>query len=133
MTHKYIVSVPGRSTPICIEADSYRGIGETGARFFVAGDTVANVPVVDLIACSTCLPDFPDLSQFKGVDLTFAEPMHLEAGMTCEPVRAIEPLPPTSFTTFNGSSVPAFWPFLAGAALGFISGVCLGLSHAGWW
>lgn len=127
MTHKYIVSVPGRSTPICIEADSYTGISETGVRFFVAGDTVANVPAVDLIARSTCLPDFPDLSQFKGVDLASAEPMHLEAGMT------LDPLPPTSFTTFNGSSVPAFWPFLSGCALGFIGGFGMALSHAGGW
>lgn len=131
MTHQYIVSVPGRAQPLCIKADSWKGIGDTGARFFCGDEQVASLGTTDLIAKVSALPDFPDLSQFKGPDLVLPEPACLAS--FAEPVRALEPLPAQSFTTFHNPAGSAFWPFLSGSALGFIGGVGLALSHAGVW
>lgn len=134
MTHKFIVSVPGRAQPLCIEADTYKPHGfESNSFSFRKGDEeVAIVPGVDLIARSSALPPFPELSQFCGSDLVMLpEPACLAS--FAEPVRALEPLPAQTSTGFSSWGVPTFWPFLAGGALGFIGGFGLALSHAGMW
>lgn len=64
MTHKFIVSVPGRSQPVCIEADSYSR--PSGILSFVkGGEVVAEFPEYDLLARSSCLHAFLDLKQFQ--------------------------------------------------------------------
>lgn len=131
MTHQYIVSVPGRAQPLCIEADSWKGVGENGAMFFKGDGLVASLPKTDLIAHASALPAFPDLSQFKEPDLVLPEPACLAS--FAEPVRALEPLTAQSFATFHNPAGSAFWPLLSGSALGFIGGVGLALSHAGVW
>lgn len=131
MTQQFIVSVPGRTQPICIEADSYEGISGnvSGAKFIKDGEVVASLATTDLVARSTCLPAFPELEQFQAPDLALPDPACLAS--FAEPVRALEPLPAQTITSFNSCGVPAYWPFMLGGALGFIGGFALALSR-GW-
>ncbi|WP_200627799.1 hypothetical protein [Pseudomonas sp. LAM2023] len=66
MTQQFIVSVPGRAQPLCIEADSYKygGFEGDGVTPFKGESQVAIVPAVDLVATADCLPVFPALPQF---------------------------------------------------------------------
>lgn len=134
MTHKYIVSVPGRAQPLCIEADSWKGIGDAGALFFKGEDQVASLAATDLIAKADCLPDFPALSQFAPPVPTCVD---LLPGMTleriAEPVRGLDPVETATYVTHNRSGVPVFWPAFAGLLVGLIGGVGLTLSHSGVW
>lgn len=134
MTHKYIVSVPGRAQPLCIEADSFKEmLGVEGSAVFIKdGAVVASLISTDLVANATCLPAFPELPQFHSALANCSDAfLELEPGMTCEPVRALESLPAQASLGFGGWTVPPFWPFLSGGALGFIGGFGLALSHAG--
>lgn len=133
MTQKYIVSVPGRAHPLCIEADSFDrdGWNDAGFTFRRGADVVAQLPVADLVAKADSLPVFPDLSQFKGPDLVLPESVCLAS--LSEPVRALDPLPAQSFANLHSPSGLAFWPFLSGCLLGLIGGAGLALSHAGLW
>lgn len=127
MTHKFIVSVPGRAQPLCIEADSFcrDGWNDGDFSFRLGADVVAQFPVVDMVALAESLPAFPDLSQFRGPGLELPEPACLAS--------FVEPPPARIGAGFSGWGVPAFWPFLSGCALGLIGGVGLALSHAGLW
>lgn len=133
MTQQFIVSVPGRAQPLCIEADTYvtGGFDRDGVMFRKGAEVVAIVPAVDLVAKADSLPAFPDLSQFKGPDLMLPEPACLAS--FAEPVRALEPMTAKACIGFSNRGVPAFWPFLSGCALGFIGGFGMALSHAGVW
>lgn len=126
MTFKYIVSVPGRGQPVCIEADSWSGVSDSGARFFKGTEVVATLAATDLIAKADSLPDFPALSQFQPVgQMCLAE--------LAEPVRGLDPVSPVSHVTHNCWGVPTFWPFLSGAALGLIAGIGSLLSYQQVW
>lgn len=133
MTQQFIVSVPGRAQPLCIEADTYvtGGFDRDGVMFRKGAEVVAIVPAVDLVAKADSLPAFPDLSQFKGPDLMLPEPACLAS--FAEPVRALEPLPAQTSTSFHSWGVPAFWPFLSGCSLGLLGGIGMTLSHVGVW
>lgn len=133
MTHKFIVSVPGRAQPLCIEADTYKphGFESNSFSFCKAGEEVAIVPGVDLIARSSALPAFPELSQFRGPDLVLPEPACLAS--FAEPFRALEPLPAQACVGFTSRGAPPFWSFLSGCALGLLGGIGMTLSHAGLW
>lgn len=122
MTHKYIVSVPGRAVPFCIEADAFEAfVG--GKRFFLAGNVVAEVPAFDLLAVSTALPDFPDLSQFRPAVREIRR-----AGAA----RYIEPLPAQTCAVFK-TSASHFWPYVSAVVLSMAVGFGVGLSYAGVW
>lgn len=133
MTQQFIVSVPGRSQPVCIEADAIErdDLNDAGVAFRKGGEVVARLPAVDLAARADCLPEFPDLSQFKPVapDLVFLG----EPGQVLQQGEAIEPLPVRSSTAFCSSGTPAVWPLVSGFALGVIVGVGAVLSWAGAW
>lgn len=136
MTQQFIVSVPGRAQPLCIEADSFDGIHGLagGARFIKGGSVVACLASTDLVACATCLPAFPELAQFKPApvcaDLGY---VYGPGGTILEQGAALEPLPAKTCVGFSSLGVPAFWPFLSGCVLGLIGGIGLALSHAGMW
>ena len=124
MTQKYIVSVPGRAQPLCIEADSWSGIHDNGAAFFVGEKKVAALASTDLIALAENLPDFPALSQFAPpvsacVDLLPG--MSIER--TSEPVRGLDPIAPNNYVTHNHWGGRPIWPLLAGFAAGALGGV----------
>lgn len=133
MTHKFIVSVPGRAQPLCIEADTYRG-GVEGFSFHKGADLVALVPAVDLVAKSESLPDFPALSQFVPPAPPFVELLEgMSIERTAEPVRGLDPVDTATYVTHNRWGVPVFWPAIAGLLVGLIGGVGLTLSHFGVW
>lgn len=117
MTHQYIVSVPGRSQPLCVEADSYKpgGFDHDGVSFYKGNEVVAIVPAVDLVARSTCLPDFPELSQFQ-------PPRVLGGVQACAVLEGGHKLPPPP-PMRSGGGVPGslfslVWPVALGLALG---------------
>lgn len=130
MIQKYIVSVPGRAVPLCVAADSFKlgGFDGDGVTFLKGIEAVAIFPAVDGVVQVDCLPDFPDLSQFKGPDAAFAT----LRGVTrlAEPVRGLDPLPAPKSVTHNHWDTPARWPFLAGLAAGALGGVVGMLAYA---
>lgn len=120
MTQKFIVSVPGRAQPLCIEADSFDrdGWNDGGFTFRQGADVVAQFPSVDLVAKAESMPDFPELSQFLPPEvLPKAMPSHL-----------VPPPPPAMRSLkakpakFKVNPSPC-WPFLSGLALGLLVGV----------
>ena len=136
MTQKFIVSVPGRAHPLCIEADSFDrdGWNDAGFTFRRGADVVAQLPAVDLVAKADSLPAFPELEQFQSAPVC-AEPGYVygPGGTILEPGGALDPLPAKACMGFSSWGGPAFWPFLSGGALGFIGGFGIALSHAGVW
>lgn len=130
MTHKYIVSVPGRAQPLCIEADSWKGIGDDGALFFKGEDQVASLAATDLIAKADCLPDFPALSQFAPPVPPFVELLEgMSVERTAEPVRGLDPVGHTTNSTHYHGGTPVFWPALACGLFGFVGGIGLTLAR----
>ncbi len=127
MKQKFIVSVPGRAQPLCIEADSFDrdGWNDGGFTFRLGPDVVAQFPAVDMVAKAESMPAFPELSRFRGPDLVLPEPACLAS--------FVEPLPARIGVGISGWGVPAFWPFLSGCVLGLIGGAGLALSHSGLW
>ena len=128
MTQNFIVSVPGRSQPLCIAADSHRFAGG-GVTFYKSGQLVAVTPTVDLVANADCLPDFPGLSQFQVPEARTAEPICL--GAVAEPGEALELQPSQAFTSFHRTGSPSIGPFLAGFGLGLVGAFGLVLSLIG--
>ncbi|WP_445677588.1 hypothetical protein [Pseudomonas putida] len=136
MTQKFIVSVPGRAQPLCIEADTYKpgGFEGDGVSFIKVAEVVAIVPAVDLVAKADCLPAFPDLSQFAAPTSARVELLEgVSIERIAEPVRGLDPEPLNTFVTHNRWGVPVFWPAFAGLMVGLVGGVGLALSHLGVW
>lgn len=133
-TQKYIVSVPGRAQPLCVEAESWSGIFDNGAVFFVGEKKVASFASTDLIALAENLPDFPALSQFAPPASACVD---LLPGMTleriAEPVRGLDPVETATYVTHNRFGVPVFWPAFAGLMVGLVGGIGLTISHWGVW
>ncbi|MNM81103.1 hypothetical protein D3C81_930910 [compost metagenome] len=131
MTQKYIVSVPGRAQPLCIEADNWSGVFDNGAVFFVGEKKVASFASTDLIALAENLPDFPALSQFAP---SVSSCVDLLPGMTiervAEPVRGLDPVGHTTNSTHYHGGTPVFWPALACGLLGFVGGIGLAIARA---
>lgn len=132
MTHQFIVSVPGRAQPLCIEADSYSlgGFDGDGVSFRKGSDVVAIVPSVDLVARSTCLPEFPELSQFDGPATVLGS---VCVGPRVAPARGLKPLPPPPPMRMVFPSSWPHWPLLVALSLGLVVGFGAALSHAGAW
>lgn len=133
-TQKYIVSVPGRAQPLCVEAESWSGVFDNGAVFFVGEKKVASFASTDLIALAENLPDFPALSQFEPPASTYVD---LLPGMTLEriadPVRGIDPVETATYVSHSHRGVPVFWPAFSGLMIGLVGGIGLVLSHLGAW
>lgn len=114
---KYVVAVPGRTAPICIEADGFVMLGD-GASFQMDGKAVAYLPNVALVAQSDALVAFPvDLADF------------VAAPRVCARRARLAPPPPPAMRSakikaakLKVSPSPR-WPFVAGLALGALSGV----------
>jgi len=114
---KYVVAVPGRPDPICIEAGGMVMLGD-GVAFQVEGKNVAYLPNVVLVAQSDALADFPeDLADFVAAPRACSRPAYLVPPPP-PPMRSIKAKP----AKFKVNPSPR-WPFAAGLALGALVGV----------
>lgn len=143
---KYVVAVPGRPLPICIQAEGLRRFDDAVEFLDALGQVVAALPNTELVARADALADFPeDLADFVGHGVRVAP--HLVPPPTVEhnrqrelmrsapgvpgkpappappPMRSVSPAPPKSWL---GS-----WAI--GLFFGLVIGYGASLSHAGVW